>query len=400
MSEDKINSSAPREGWEDPSVASLTAGTGPRLKSVRLNAHFPEGILLERGESLPELDVAYETFGTLNEARDNAILVIHALTGDSHCCGYYTDDPDEKPGWWDQLIGPGKGVDTDRYFVICSNILGGCSGTTGPTSIDPRTGRRYNMNFPDITFGDMVEVQRMLLDRLGIRHLLAVLGGSMGGMMVLEWARRYPERVSCILPLATASCMGPQGIGFSEIERQSIKLDPKWLGGDYPPDDPPAGGLGIARKIAHITYLSQQSMRQKFGRRKQRDRNHRLTDQFEVESYLDYQGRRFVDRFDANSYIYITEALDEYNLAREGETLDDAVKGFRCLTLMLSFRTDWLFPTKEAAELVNAMRRQGKLVEFHEIDSPRGHDAFLIEYPKYENLVSRFLERVTLNYNN
>ena len=386
------------EGWEDPSVNSLAASGGERLLVEKKFVTFPEKFELESGEYLPELTIAYETVGTLNEKKDNAILIIHALTGDAHCCGYHSNDPDEKPGWWDQLIGPGKGIDTNKYFVICSNILGGCSGTTGPTSIDPRTGKRYNMTFPDITFGDMVEAQKKLLDFLGVPKLLSVVGGSMGGMMVLEWARRWPNLVSSIVAIATNSSLSPQAIGFSEIERQAIKLDPKWKNGDYDPDDPPADGLAIARKIAHITYLSQQSMRTKFGRRKQKAGNHE-SDQFEVESYLDYQGRRFVDRFDANSYIAITEALDEYDLAREGETLDDAVAPIKSLALFLSFRTDWLFPTKETAELVNAMRRLGKFVEFHEIDSPRGHDAFLIEYPKYENLVARFLERVYANYN-
>ena len=396
--------------WEDPSVASLSSDEGPRLISVKQVLHIAEPFKLENGESLPELDVVYETFGTLNDKKDNAILVIHALTGDSHCCGYYTYYPKEKAGWWSNLIGPGKAIDTNKYFVICTNNLGGCSNdvyppvegapphTTNPASIDPRTGKRYNMTFPEYTFGDAVNVQKLVVDHFGIKRLLAVVGGSMGGMMTLEWARRYPDNLSCIIAVATNAHLSPQGIAFSEVERQSIRLDPKWKGGDYPDNDPPAKGLGVARMIAHITYLSQQSMRAKFGRRKQQ-RDGKVTDQFEVESYLEHQGTTFVKRFDANSYLYITEALDDYDLIREGETLDDAVANFKCLTLMLSFRTDWLFPTKETAEVAEALRRQGKIVEFNEVDSDKGHDGFLIDYQKYENLVSCFLERVYRNYN-
>ena len=396
--------------WEDPSVSSSVKDDAPRVIVQKQVLHVEGPYALESGETLPELDVIYETFGTLNAEKDNAILVIHALTGDSHCCGYYTYYPTEKAGWWSSLIGPGKAIDTNKYFVICTNNLGGCSNdvyppkegapshTTNPASIDPRTGKRYNMTFPDYTFGDCVNVQKLVVDHFGIKRLLAVVGGAMGGMMTLEWARRYPDSLSSIIAVATSAHLSPQGIAFSEVERQSIRLDPKWRGGNYPDNDPPAGGLAVARMIAHITYLSQQSMRAKFGRRKQQ-RNGRTTDQFEVESYLEHQGNSFVKRFDANSYIYITEALDDYDLVRPGETLDDAVANFKCLTLMLSFRTDWLFPTKECGEVAEALRRQGKMVEFNEVDSEKGHDGFLIDYNKYEQLVSRFLERVYLNYN-
>lgn len=370
------------------------------MLSTRKTVVFDEGIVLTTGERIAPVTVAYETFGTLNKRKDNAILIVHALTGDSHCAGYY-GAADAKPGWWDPLIGPGKAFDTRKYFIICSNDLGGCQGTTGPSSINPATGARYNLSFPVITIRDIVNVQKKLLDHLGIERLLSISGGSMGGMNVLDWAVAYPERVSSVIPVSTCGRLSPQGIAFSEVQRQAIIRDPKWHGGNYDPDDPPADGLAVARMIGHITYLSSESMHLKFGRRKRKaaEPDAKFDEKFEIESYLQYQGSRFVERFDANSYLYLTKAMDFYDIGEGCETFEEGAARMQCKALFIAFRSDWLFTPRETGELVDALRKAGRDVEFHEIESAYGHDAFLVEYPKYAYLLERFLERVHRFYN-
>src|SRR5712691_7095905 len=269
-----------------------------------------ESISLESGASLSPVSVAYETYGELNASKTNAILILHAFSGDAHAAGISHETG--KPGWWDNTIGPGKAFDTDKYFIICSNVLGGCQGSTGPSSVNSQTGCPYAMSFPVITIGDMVRLQTMLIDHLGIERLLAVAGGSMGGMQALEWAVSYPERVTAAIPIATTARHSPQQIAFNEVGRQAIMADPDWNGGNYYSGRPPGRGLAIARTVGHITYMSDESMREKFGRRM------RTPDQFEVESYLTYRGYKFVDRYDANSYIYITRAMDSFDLTQHG----------------------------------------------------------------------------------
>lgn len=353
-------------------------------------------LALEGGGSLAPVTVAYETYGRLSSARDNAILVCHALSGDAHAAGFNTGASNEKPGWWDILIGPGKPLDTDRYFVICPNFLGSCYGTTGPTSTDPGTGRPYGLTFPFFTIKDMVEVQRWLLDHLGIDTLSAVIGGSMGGMQALQWGISYPERVRGVIPIATTSRMSAQGIALNEVGRQAILSDPKWAEGGYQKSDPPARGLAIARMIAHITYLSEGSMHQKFARRfvNGNGRSFSFSKDFQVESYLHHQGDKFVRRFDANTYLYISRAMDYFDLETDYGSLEQAFS--RCLSsfLVLSFTSDWLFPAKQSAEMVRVLRKLGKEVSYCNIESEQGHDAFLLPGHRMGDLVSGFLERL------
>lgn len=387
----------PPDSWEDPSTLA-TADAHGTLITTPQSAHFPKGITLTSGHSIAPLTIAYETFGTLSPAKDNVILIAHALTGDAHCAGRYTPE-DKKAGWWDPLIGPGKAFDTNKYFVICANDLGGCAGTTGPSSVNPATGEPYGLSFPVITIRDIVVTQKMLLDHLGISRLLCVTGGSLGGMNALEWALAYPSMVSALIPISTCAKLSPQGIAFSEVERQAIIRDPKWQNGAYSPDDPPANGLAVARMIGHITYLSAESMQHKFGRRRQEDAPREYFGQkFEIESYLHYQGSKFVERFDANSYIYLTKAMDFYDAAEGYDSLSESVARIMAKSLFIAFRSDWLFSPRETAELVDAMRTAGCDVAYHEIESTYGHDAFLLEYPKYAYLIARFLERVYRYY--
>ncbi len=319
---------------------------------------------LDCGVVLAPVEIAYETYGTLNPSRSNAILILHAFSGDAHAGG--------EGGWWGNMIGPGCAFDTDQYFVICSNVLGGCRGTTGPGSINPRTGCPWAMSFPIITIGDMVRLQKMLIDHLGIRRLLAVAGGSMGGMQALEWAVTYPDSVAAALPIATTARHSAQQIAFNEVGRQSIMGDPDWNAGNYYGGRPPARGLAVARMIGHITYLSDDGMRSKFGRRL------RAPDQFEVESSLQYQGNKFVDRFDANSYIYITRALDSFDLTQRG-TLTSLFERIRTRFLVISFTSDWLYPSYQSQEIVSALRSRNCDVAYCNLTSNYGHDAFLVE---------------------
>ena len=349
---------------------------------------------LNCGVTLLNVDVAYETYGTLNTERSNAILVLHAFSGDAHAAGISRETG--QPGWWSQMIGPGLAFDTDRYFVISSNVLGGCRGTTGPASTDPSTGEHYAMRFPVITVGDMVRLQKRLIEHLGITRLLAVAGGSMGGMQALEWAVAYPDAVAAAIPIAATSRHSAQQIAFNEVGRQAIMADPDWNEGNYYDSKPPARGLAIARMVGHITYMSDASMRQKFGRRL-RDKDAFGFDfsvDFEVESYLRYRGSQFVNRFDANSYLYITKAMDYFDLSAGRASLAAAFDRTRLRFLVLSFTSDWLYPTYQSLETVSALRSRGIDVAFSELNSTYGHDAFLLETKEQNEMVAGFLASV------
>jgi homoserine O-acetyltransferase len=356
---------------------------------------------LESGEVLGPVTLAYETYGQLNPERSNAILILHALSGDAHVAGFHSPSA-SKPGWWDDCVGPGKAFDTRKYFVICSNIIGGCQGSTGPNSINPKTGKPYGLHFPVVTIGDMVHAQHQLIDHLGIDKLLAVAGGSMGGMQVLQWAVSYPERVRAALPIATTARHSPMLIAFSEVGRQAIYADPNWNGGDYYDGPRPDTGLALARMIGHITYLSEQSMHQKFGRRL-REREHfgfDIDTDFAVESYLRYNGLRFTGRFDANSYLYITKALDYFDLCNGSGNLTAAFANSADITyLVVSFTSDWLYPTYHAKELVSSLTAVGADVTFCNLQSTWGHDAFLLEVETMTRLIADFLARITQEHN-
>ena len=371
-------------------------------KSVGLveTKHFtfaepPNEMELECGQKLGPITLAYETYGTLSPQRDNAVLIVHALSGDAHIAGYHTPQ-DRKPGWWDLVIGPGKAFDTTKYFVICSNILGGCKGSTGPSSLHPATGRPYGPAFPVVTISDMVRAQSVLMDHLGIRRLLTVVGGSMGGFQVLEWAVRYPDRVASAIPIATSARLSAQGIAFNEVGRQAIMADPNWLGGDYYGRAVPRAGLAIARMIGHITYLSDEQMHAKFGRRLQdrREFGYDFKTEFEVESYLKYQGDSFVRRFDANSYLYITKSMDYFDLPARYGSLVQALEHVKAEFLVLSISSDWLFPTYQSKEIVKALKANGVPTTVLELNSPYGHDAFLLPNEQLAATIAGFLANV------
>jgi homoserine O-acetyltransferase len=351
----------------------------------------PEELILDCGEKLGPITVAYETYGTPNEDRSNAILILHAFSGDAHAAGWH--EGDRKPGWWDDMMGPGRAFDTERYFVVCSNVLGGCKGTTGPSSLNPETGKPYGAGFPLVSIPDMVRVQARLLDKLGIEKLLAVAGGSMGGQQVLEWLVAYPERVRSAIVIATAARHSPQQIAFNEVGRQAILADPNWNEGQYYSGEQPSKGLGVARMVGHITYMSDTSMAFKFGRRAGANgKSHPFGTGFEVEDYLQHKGLTFVDRFDANSYLYITRAIDEYD-ATGGGNLAERFERLNARVLVLSFKSDWLYPSYQSREIVRACKKAGVDVTYCEIESTYGHDAFLLEVEAQSNLVSHFLRR-------
>ncbi len=349
---------------------------------------------LDSGTDFGPITVAYETYGTLNPARDNAVLITHALSGDAHAAGYHSSR-DSKPGWWDDMIGPGKPYDTDKYFMICSNVLGGCVGTTGPSSINPETGRPYGLKFPVVTIGDMVKVQKRLVEHLGIEKLLCVAGGSMGGMQSLEWALRYPEALHGCMVIAATSRLSAQSIAFDAVGRNAILSDTHFHEGDYYDKTPPVQGLSIARMIGHITYLSDISMHRKFGRRLQKNDsfNFDFSSEFQVESYLNHQGSKFVERFDANTYLYVTKAMDYFDVAEyygKGD-LAKAVEHIKADLLVLSFSSDWLFPPYQSEELVQALVRSQRDVTYLNIESPYGHDSFLLEFDTMSRIVRNFL---------
>ncbi len=350
-------------------------------------------LLLACGKTLGPVDVAYETYGKLNEAGDNAVLICHALSGDAHVAGFNSPE-DPKPGWWDVMVGPGKHIDTEKYFVICSNFLGGCSGTTGPGSTNPATGKPYGLDFPLITIADMVKVQKLLLDHLGVKHLLSVIGGSMGGMQVLQWAIEYPDFVRSAIPIATTTHLGAQAIAFDAVGRNAILSDPNFSAGRYPPGGGPDRGLAMARMIGHITYLSEGGMRQKFGRKllKAEDYSYDFNSEFAVETYLDHQGQSFVERFDANSYLYITKAMDYFDLVKQYGSLKNAFADTRSRFLVISFTSDWLFTSAQSKAMVDALAACGKDVSYCNVESPCGHDAFLLEPETLGAFLGSFLE--------
>jgi homoserine O-acetyltransferase/O-succinyltransferase len=354
--------------------------------------HVP--LLLTSGTTLSGFTLAYETYGTLNQDRSNAILICHAWSGDAHIAGFHADD--DRPGWWDDAVGPGKAFDTNKYFVICSNTLGGCAGSTGPSSINPATGAPYALTFPIITIADMVEAQRLMLDSLGIEKLLSVTGGSMGGMQALQWTVSYPDRVRSAIVLASTARLSPQTIALNEVPRQAIYADPNWNRGDYYGATPPNAGLAVARMIGHITFLSDESMREKFGRRlqKQSEYGYTFETEFEVESYLRYRGESFTKRFDANSFLYLSKAMDYFDLSYGKASLAAAFEKTTSPFLVLSYTSDWLYPSWQSKELVRALLRNGSDVTYVDIASNYGHDAFLLEVERLGELARDFLKRV------
>ncbi|MBU1695213.1 MAG: homoserine O-acetyltransferase [Verrucomicrobia bacterium] len=360
------------------------------------HAKFDRALKLQSGAVLePPITLAYETYGTLNADRSNAILILHALSGDAHVAGRHGPD-DKKPGWWDEAVGPGRAFDTDRYFFICSNIIGGCQGSTGPSSLNPKTGNPYGLTFPVLTIADMVEAQRLLLDHLGIETLLSLVGGSMGGMQVLQWTISYPKSVRSAIVLAATAQVSPQSIAFNEVARQAIYADPKWKRGDYSDGEAPNDGLSVARMIGHITYLSDTSMREKFGRRLQERQKYGFdfATEFAVESYLKHQGDHFTRRFDANSFLYITKAIDYFDLSLGRASLAEAFRDVTARFLVVSYSSDWLYPPEQSEELVRALLQNGIDVTYVEIRSDYGHDGFLLEVDRLSGLSRDFLARV------
>jgi homoserine O-acetyltransferase len=355
--------------------------------------HFDDPLPLDCGETLAPFSIAYQTYGTLNADKSNLVLVCHALTGDQHVANIHPVTG--KPGWWDTMVGPGKPIETNRFFVLCPNVIGGCMGSTGPSSTNPRTGRPYGLEFPVITIGDMVRAQARLLDHLGIPDVLCALGGSMGGMQVLEWAATYKDRVFAAVPIACAARHSSQNIAFHEVGRQAVMADPDWCQGRYlEQGTSPRKGLAVARMAAHITYLSDDALHTKFGRNLQdRDKiTFGFDADFQVESYLRYQGLSFVDRFDANSYLYITRAMDYFDLAADhGDVLANAFQGTRTRFCLVSFTSDWLFPTEESREIVHALNSVAANVSFVELKTKGGHDSFLLYEPELFDTIKGFL---------
>lgn len=377
--------------------------TAPQRASVLNEADAPHSLVarfdsgsplhMDCGIAFAPFSVAYQTYGTLNTDRSNAILVCHALTGDQHVANIHPVTA--KPGWWETMVGPGRPIDTDRFFVICSNVLGGCMGTTGPASTNPATGQPYGLDMPVVTIRDMVRAQAMLVDHLGIDQLFCVVGGSMGGMQVLQWAASYPDRVFSAIPIAAAARHSSQNIAFHEVGRQAVMADPNWCGGRYLQcGTKPEKGLAVARMAAHITYMSDDSLHRKFGRKLQ-DREaptFSFDADFQIESYLRYQGSTFVERFDANSYLYVTRAMDYFDLAADyGGVLANAFKGSKSRFCVVSFTSDWLFPTSESRSIVHALNAGGASVSFVEIDTNKGHDAFLLDVPELFSTTRGFL---------
>lgn len=363
---------------------------------VKTNYFSFDVLTLENKEKFGPVTLAYETYGTLNEERSNAILILHALSGDAHAAGIH--EGQNNLGWWDSMIGPGKAFDTDRYFVICSNVLGGCKGSTGPSSVNPKTGKPYALDFPLITIQDIVNAQRHLIDYLGIEKLLTVVGGSMGGMQALSWLVKYPQRVRSAIPIATAIKHSPQQIAFNEVGRQAVMADPHWNSGNYYGSSLPDKGLAVARMIGHITYMSDVSMAEKFGRQKKNDaQNAKFTADFEVEGYLRYRGDNFVKRFDANSYLYITKAIDNFD-ASAGRPFQEALGGTKARVLVIAFKSDWLYPAYQSKEIVKACKLSGIEATYCEIDSTYGHDAFLLEVEEETHLITHFLKKVFYEY--
>ena len=392
----------------EPTLASGSVGT---VETQYLD--LPEPVRLDCGRELFPVRVAYETYGTLSPRRDNVILVCHALSGDAHAAGFAKTPPPESTrdgfaatdrdgtagkglGWWDGMIGPGKAFDTDRFYVVSTNLLGGCRGTTGPSSADPATGRPYGPDFPVITVADMVRTERLFLRALGIDHLVAVTGGSLGGMQAFEWSILFPDEVDAVVAIASTHALQPQGVAWNAIAREAIMRDPAWQGGRYyGTGQAPEAGMGVARMVGHITYLSAQALEDKFGRRLQSSDDVRYTiaePEFQVESYLRHQARTFVKRFDANTYLYMSRALTYFDLARQhGGSLARAFADVAARTLLISFSSDWLYPPSASQEIAAALRGLGKPVESHVIEAPYGHDCFLLEEARQTPIIRQFL---------
>jgi homoserine O-acetyltransferase len=394
-------------------ASTLAAGSVGTVETQYLD--LPDPVRLDCGRELFPVRVAYETYGTLAPRRDNVILVCHALSGDAHAAGLAKVAPSEGTrdgfgaadrgtadkglGWWDGMIGPGKAFDTDRFFVVSTNLLGGCRGTTGPSSVDPATGEPYGPDFPVITVADMVRTERAFLRELGIERLAVVAGGSLGGMQALEWAVLFPDEVDAIVPIASTHALQPQGVAWNAIARDAIMRDPAWQGGRYyGTGGAPDAGMGVARMVGHVTYLSGPALADKFGRRLQFSDDVRYTitePEFEVESYLRYQAESFVKRFDANTYLYMSRALTYFDLAREhGGSLISALKDVSARTLLIAFSSDWLYPPSGSAQIAEALRNLGKPVAFHVIDAPYGHDCFLLEEARQTPIIRQFLMRM------
>ena len=380
----------------------MSIASSPQAETARLIvrrqfytfAEPPNQMVLDSGARLGPITLAYETIGQLNADRSNAVLILHACSGDAHVAGY-SSESDTRPGWWDNMVGPGKAIDTNIYFVICSNILGSCVGSSGPASINPATCDFYGLSFPMVTIGDMVRAQKYLIEHLGIRKLMALIGGSVGGMQVLQWCVDYPEMVRSAIPLATTSRHSAQAIAFNEVARQAIMADPAWNHGNYYDGPGPAHGLAVARMIGHVTYLSDAAMREKFGRRLHSSSlSFNFGGDFEVESYLHHQGKKFVDRFDANSLLYITKAADYFDLGRDGSHQLIRPELAKVPFLVLSFSSDWLYPTYQSKAIVAALKKNGSDVSFCEIEAQWGHDAFLLPNDNMNRLVSGFLARI------
>ncbi len=386
--EKKMNERDTEEGdLQDRRTSNYRSDLGTtRTETVTL-----PGIRTQSGYEFSQVELSYMTLGRLSPKKDNAILLTHALSGNAHVAGIH--DATGKPGWWDFHVGPGKTIDTDRFFVIASNVLGGCDGSTGPSSINPLTGQRYSMSFPPVTIRDMVAAQVQLIDYLGIDRLFAVVGGSMGGMQALVWAVDYPDRVHSCVPIATSMAHSAMQIAFNEVGRQAILTDPLWNHGDYYDlPDRPEHGLAVARMVGHVTYLSEFSMRTKFGRRIQRPASPEdlFPIFFSVESYLQYQGESFVKRFDPNTYLYITKALDMFDLL-EGKTAAEVISRVKSRFLIISFESDWLYPPSQSRELVKALKRSNVTVTYTNLETPYGHDSFLIKNPELTRIVRNFL---------
>ncbi|TLP46819.1 homoserine O-acetyltransferase [Cohaesibacter sp. CAU 1516] len=363
----------------------------PSSKHVTFGEDMP--LMLDAGVALSPFTIAFETYGTLNADCSNAILICHALTGDQYAASI--SPVTGKPGWWENMIGPGKPIDTDRFFVVCGNVLGGCSGSTGPASINPETGKPFGLDLPVITVPDMVRAQKMLLDHLGIEELFCVIGGSMGGMLAIQWAAEHGDRVKSAIFIATAAHHTSQNIAFYEVGRQAVMADPDWHGGRYYDYDvTPRKGLSVARMAAHVTYMSEQSLQSKFGRNLQdrKVKTFSFDADFQIESYLRHQGMTFVDRFDANSYLYVTRAMDYYDLAADyGGQMAKAFMGTKTRFCLVSFTSDWHFPTSESRKIVHALNAAGASVSFVEIDSDKGHDAFLLDEPEFFDAMRGFI---------
>ena len=361
---------------------------------------YGQPFTFKNGQVLPGFTLRYETYGTLNATRDNAVVICHALSGDHHCAGWHSPE-DHKPGWWNNLIGPGKAVDTRRFFVISTNVLGGCQGSTGPSSLDPASGQPYGIRFPFVTILDMVRAQKLLLDHLGVSEVHAAIGGSMGGMTALLFAIEFPHLIRRVVAMATTARESAQAIAFNEVGRQAIMQDPAWNQGDYPKDGGPRVGLAIARMMAHITYVSDASMDRKFGRRKKESAqadSYTFDTQFEVEGYLRHQAQSFINRFDANTYLYITRALDQFDLAQAYGSVEKAVAPVQAETLCVGFTSDWLFPPEQNRRIALSLLRAGKRASYAELATDLGHDSFLLESEELYGLVRGFLERESVAF--